>query len=62
MLITPAATANNGVTRPRVPALPTNPALEAREMGLGTGASVLGTHTPAFAKDVSGVRAWSPPV
>ncbi|MDX6366621.1 MAG: hypothetical protein QOK30_1697, partial [Nocardioidaceae bacterium] len=37
--------------------------IEGRQMAIGTAVYAVGTHTPAFLKDVvPGVRAWSPPV
>ena len=57
------ATAVSAVTSFRMPASPAGAFIEGRQMAIGTAVYAVGTHTPAFLKDVvPGVRAWSPPV
>jgi hypothetical protein len=57
------ATAISAVTSVRMPASPCGAFVEGRQMAIGAAVYAVGTHTPAFLKDVvPGVRAWSPPV
>jgi hypothetical protein len=63
MLNLTIATAISAVTPICTSASPDGAFVEGRQMAMGTAVYAVGTHTPAFLKDVvPGVRAWSPPV
>ncbi len=60
-MVNDATTAIRAEAPSRMPArLPGAPA--GRRIAVGTAAFASSIHTPAFLKDVPGVRAWSPPV